>query len=143
MRYRWEGRLTVDVPEDWEVVEPGDLIEILPPDGTGALHISLYNRERTEPPTEAEARSLLEWFCRSKGGQPDFVIESRPDETRASCRFEILDDDDVVGWKAIAIVWIHRAVLATYNGELSTKAASRAEVVLESIRPDGSLVLEG
>jgi hypothetical protein len=123
----------VEAPEDWTIAEPGDLIELLPPDEDGALHISLYKREAQGPPSEAEARSLLEWFCRNKGVEVEAEVGCRPGEARASCRFEIADADVVSEWQAVVLVWAHRAVLATYNGEPATQSTMQAGDILNSI----------
>lgn len=45
LKYELSVNITVDVPNDWSIHEPGNLVELIPPDESGALHITVLDRD--------------------------------------------------------------------------------------------------
>lgn len=135
MKYVWQDLVVIEIPDGWTLNEPGDLIELVPPGGDGALHISILERERTDPPSDQEARELVEWFRDRRGGEGK--IDAEVDKNGASLArtaFEVVTDGESVGWTVVAKVWSSLAVLASYCFAAARKGvADGVETILESI----------
>jgi hypothetical protein len=62
-RIVWEGYFSMEVPEDWELREDGELIELVPPDPVGAAHVTVLKRTRRGPVESGEASELVANFA--------------------------------------------------------------------------------
>jgi hypothetical protein len=115
-RWRWPGLLAVDVPSGWEVRELGDLLEFLPPAGTGAAQISVLRRTNDDLLREGEAVSLAGGFAEKLGAHALDVHETGTSDTTqtASATFRTSDDDGELLWDLEVHLWIEKALLCTY-----------------------------
>lgn len=135
MRYEWEDTITMDLPDGWTLNEPGDVIEVVPPDDSGALHVSILERDRAEPPSLNEASELVAWFQRGRGA--DGKIETFRDDSgmpAARSRFTTAQDGEPMAWVVQSKVWPDVAVLATYAHDPKIrKHAAAIDATLTSI----------
>lgn len=58
--WEWPGLFSIEVPGTWQVHDLPGLIEITPPQGNGALHISVLNRTKAGEVTPDEASTIVE-----------------------------------------------------------------------------------
>jgi hypothetical protein len=135
VRYEWEETITIDLPEGWTLNEPGDVIEVVPPDDSGAIHISIFDRDRPESPSIKEASELVAWFHRRRGAAAK--IETFRDESgvpAARSRFTAAQDGKSMAWRVQAKIWPAVAVLATYVHDPRVKKhAAVVDATLSSI----------
>lgn len=118
-RWAWPGILSLEIPEGWRVDQADELIEVTPPDRSGAAHITVLRRSRVGPVTEGEAQELAENFSRRQGvdapaGSEFLVAGSRVSQMR----FDSSNGDRMLHWEVEAHVWPDRALICTYCGEI-------------------------
>jgi len=135
VKYEWSGNITVDVPNDWTIHEPGNLIELVPPDESGALHITVLDRQRPGIPTREEAIELVNWFKERRGGEGR-IETTTGSEIEARSRFDSADDGEPMNWIVVSKVWPDRAVLASYSqAPHSFSNDVIVDAIIKSIRP--------
>ncbi|HEY3351091.1 MAG TPA: hypothetical protein VGM13_15035 [Thermoanaerobaculia bacterium] len=136
MRYVWPGNISLDVPAGWQVKEPGDLIELVPSSGRGAMHVSILDRERSEAPTEQEARELAEWFRDRRGGDGEIVVAIEPDRLpSARTSFTVAEDGVPMSWTVYTKIWPERAILASFSSEPGfAKDLGEANTIFKSLQ---------
>jgi hypothetical protein len=108
----WGGAFSADIPEDWEVVELDDVIEIELPEA--AIHFSVFGRA-SEPPEPGEALSFVEAFL--DGRATDEPIEYEVAEGVAAEGFFVDPGSRASRWDVGARVSSNRAVVYSYNDD--------------------------
>jgi hypothetical protein len=127
-----------DVPAAWQVREAHDAIEIVDPQGLGALHLSILRRTRDDAPGEAEALGLVESFAAHSRLVPVGAVTSQRGpaqwRVRRSCRSAQPDGEVPMTWLLGCVVWTDRAVMASYcTDSPDDERLQLAEAVLRSI----------
>lgn len=135
MRYEWDNTITIDLPEGWTFNEPGEVIEAVPPDDSGALHVSIFDRDRIESPSIIEAAELVAWFQRRRGA--DSQIDTTRDANGvpiARSHFTTAQDGELMTWLVESKIWPDVAVLASYvHDPRVRKYAAVVDAALSSI----------
>lgn len=142
MRWVWNGVLSLDVPEGWEVRNQDDVIEIVPPKPVGAVHISVLRRTRPNEVQDGEAALLAADFARKRG-----VGDPRPSETRhgggrlARIAFQSVGEARALTWDVEARVWGGRALVCSYcHDGRDAWAREAALLMFASIEPHAAPV---
>ena len=138
MRYVWPGKLSLQFPDGWHLSEPGDLIEVTPPDESGAAHISVFHRTEPGLPSTADARALVGWFAKRRGcGSVEVDSFQHEGVAEGGALFESVEDGIRTAWYVRAKVWTREAILASYC-TAPGRAAHLPEflAMVESAQPD-------
>jgi hypothetical protein len=124
-RWVWNGLFSMDVVEGWDVRESPGLIEIVPPEPVGAIHISVLSRARDGHVQIGEASELVKNFAQKQGCNQPRVTES--DACVARGQFRTGSDTDWYYWDVEARVWAKRGLVCSYchdgRSETHRKAA--------------------
>ena len=138
MRWVWEGVLSLDVAEGWEVRDGDELIEIVPPEPVGAVHISVLRRTRPNEVQDGEAALLAADFARKRG-----VSDPRPSEVRqgsgrlARIAFQSIEEHGTLTWDVETRVWDGRALVCSYcHGGQDARAREAALRMFASIQAE-------
>ena len=136
MRYVWKNLITADVPADWVINEPGDVIELVPPTEDGALHISILERDRDAPPRSEDARELVDWFKERRGADASTHVETGSDGIPVGrAEFVVAEDGEPMRWLVVAKVWAPVAALVSYcSGPESRQRTAAVEEIISSIQ---------
>ena len=139
MRWVWDGVFSVDIPEGWKVNEDGDLIEIVPPEPVGAVHISVLRRKREGAVRAGEASELAANFAERQGGAGVKPAERAEGHQRiATLEFEteIENAPDRLHWDVQVRVWNERALICSFCHDGRHMAVlSAASAMFSSIQP--------
>lgn len=135
------GVFSLVLPEGWSVTgEHGKRYELLRPShSSGALHISIYQRNGT-PVTEAEAHDLLSRFLDNltvtDGGEVLILAESDA-QHRAVSRSRTLDPEsgNEFGVLAFLVLWKSHFLICTCTDEPDSPLLDEAEQLFASIAP--------
>jgi hypothetical protein len=115
----WGDLISLSVPSDWIVNQTDDLIEITPPGDDGALHITILRRDKSESPSDAEARELVDGFVSQQAVVSSITYDA------AGAHFSSRCDGQVMRWDVSAKVWQDLAILSSFchtNGESAAAA---------------------
>jgi hypothetical protein len=123
------------VPADWLVETEDGLIQMQPPDRSGAAHVSIFNR-RESSPTPGEASRLLEripvWSVAVEKDGPHERSGSGALIATASCT----ETPEGRYWVIGVRVTPTRAVVFTYNDDgNATPHRAQAREIFESLEP--------
>lgn len=135
-RVVWDGVLATDVPDDWEIRDLGDLIEILPPDVSGAVHLSIYRRDPDENVLEGTAARWVERVAAGRGVDLAQVEERQTEKFREAFASFRAPEQELPWWDVGVRVWDDRAVLFTFSrDESGTEAREQALAVFRELSP--------
>jgi hypothetical protein len=119
---------------------PGMAYELTKRGEEGAVHISVYDREKSGRVSEAETEELVRLFLR--GITPDEPTEVRvlvegPDQHRAVARCTSIDPDSgtPLEWLVFAVVWRHHLVMCSCTTSLGSELSGETERMFASIAP--------
>jgi hypothetical protein len=136
MRYEWEDNITLDVPDGWTLNEPGNLIELVPPDESGALHVTILERERRGEPKTNEAMELVQWFQSRRGADAKIAERYDGHVSEAWATFDTAEDGEPMSWSVLSRVWPEIAVLASYShNPRALQHDATVEKIFRSIQP--------
>jgi len=137
MRWKWESRFIIDLPDDWEVREPGDTVELLPPHNGGAGHISYLLREREGPLSASELDELVAWFAEKRGQKPNIRHQQYGPYMSAEAHFQTVEDDEAMYWDVCAVGWDNAVCLCSFCcGDEGKNMSTVAMKTFRSITPD-------
>lgn len=136
------------VPEGWNVTgEHGKFYELVPPQGGGALHISVYQRIEA-PITKAEALDRLSRFLDNltvvDGG--DIVVLAESDaQHRAVSRSRTVDPENgnEFGFLAFLVLWKSHVLICSCTAAPESALLDEAEHLFASIAPNAPLQKRG
>jgi hypothetical protein len=134
MRREIGHALTAEVPEGWLVGESEGLIELEPPSGDGAIHISVVRKTEPGPPTEMEARALLEYFpvWASASWTSEIIVD--PTVREVSATGECVDGEGRT-WDVASRVTESRGLVFSFNTDAPEGGQrQQARRILETIQ---------
>jgi len=139
VRWIWEGVFSLDVPDGWEVRDEGGLIEIVPPDPVGAVHISVLKRAKPNNVRDGEATQLAADFARKRGvsnPQPSEITQSGG--RLATIAFQSVEENGTLTWDVETRVWDGRVLVCSFcHGGQDVRVRDAALRMLASIQPQG------
>lgn len=114
-RWEWKDRFSVEIPENWEVREPGDVIELVPPDNSGAGHISYLKRKsRDVHLKETDVKAVVEWFQKKRGASAPIRCGTGSKTVTAVAHFETNDNTETMLWDVLAVGNDNAVCLCSY-----------------------------
>jgi len=125
------------VPEGWAASgTPGEFYELLPPEGPGAIHISVYRRPDL-PMEENEARDMLARFLAKlgPGGEIRVVNDGRKQQRAFSRLIHHSEEGEPTEWFTACIVWPKHMLMCSYNSPPGQGDLPAAERMIASIYP--------
>jgi len=139
MRWEYKGIFSLELPEDWSVVEGQDgIIEVRPATANGTVHFSVLKRDIGGPVKPGEASSVVVYFAQGQGAADVAVSEREvPGGRAAHAAFETRRDNLRLAWEVEARVWPERAIRCSlcYDGD-DRNLRKLALALFESVRPD-------
>jgi hypothetical protein len=115
VRWEWEGFFQIEVDDDWRVVEPGDLVEIVPPRPAGAIHIRVLHRKPFSSGPADQASYLVRKFAQDVGAASSrLAVEYSRSRAVATANFKTLDSSTQVYWEVEAHIGKQMALVCTY-----------------------------
>jgi hypothetical protein len=125
------------VPEGWTASgTPGEFYELVPPDGVGAIHISVYRRP-DRPMEENEARDMLARFLAKLApvGEIRIVNDGRKQQRAFSRLIHQSEEGEPTEWFTACIIWPKHMLMCSYNSPLGQGDLPAAERMFASIDP--------
>lgn len=108
-------RFGLEIPAGWEATDDGEVIEIAPPGGAGAAHVSSMRRTEPRPAEEGEADEQLDRFL---DGRELLEIDREPERAHGEGRIAIARytvGEQPRHWVVAIVVTAERALLCTFN----------------------------
>jgi hypothetical protein len=130
----WGGLFGADVPEDWTAHVAEGVVEIVPPEPVGALHVTVLRRSYVGPVQDGEAVDLLLKFGKRFGWSGP-VQEVRSAGVVSAEAEGLRESTDHI-WDVRVVVSSQRALVASYlsDGRDRTEL-SVGRAILASLRP--------
>jgi hypothetical protein len=127
------------VPEGWTASgTPGEFYELVPPEGSGAIHISVYRRPEL-PIQQGEARDMLAAFLaegiQAASNEIRVISEGRGQQRAFSQLIHPNEDGELTQWFAACIIWPKHMLICTYNSPSGDGDLPAAERMFASICP--------
>lgn len=134
-----EGVFTMHVPDGWKATRSEGTYELLPPNGEGAIHISVYDRRRA-PLSEVESHDVVASFVRNIGPEESVeirVLAESKEQHRVVARCSSTDPDSGVAfdWLVFAILWPRIMLMCSATAPRGSELTSDAEMMLAAISP--------
>ncbi len=130
----WGGLFAADVPEEWTAHAAEGVVEIVPPEPVGALHVTVLRRSRVGRVQDGEAVDLLLKFGK-RFGWSGSVQEVRSASVVSAEAHDLRESTDHI-WDVRAVVWSERALVASYLSDGSDRTyRSEGRAILASLRP--------
>jgi hypothetical protein len=128
------------LPDGWSVTgQPGKFYELIPPQGGGALHISVYQRLEA-PITKGEALDRMSHLLGNLTvvDTGDIVVLAESDaQHRAVSRSRTLDPENgkEFGFLAFLVLWKSHVLICSCTAEPESALLDEAELLFASIAP--------
>ena len=135
-----DGVFTMHVDQGWMATLAEDTYELLPPEGEGALHISVYERRTTEPLSEDEIRRCLGSFLENLDPDDDVditVLAESAEQHRAVARCSSTDPatGTTFDWLVFVILWPGSLIIASATVPPGSGLLATAELMFAGIAP--------
>lgn len=114
MKWLWQGVLSVDIPEGWNVHEQADVIEITPPEPIGAAHITVLRRTKQDEVEQGEAAVLARDFARKQGATANPSEVHGEDQLISHASFETVSEEGRLLWDLETRVWKDGALISSF-----------------------------
>lgn len=141
--YKWiqPGQFTLEIPENWSVLEELNITELKPDLNNAAIHISVLKKAISSRPYLEEAIYLVEEFAlNNKLGNGDMRCKMEPIEGSESFSMYAANflrtgfPDEPLIWVVKSIVGESKAVLATLClDDVKTKSYVEGLAILDSL----------